>query len=209
MPAALNVILLVIASASGGCQAALMEDTRGLAAERLEMERGLAGAIPPMLERLLAGRPSPGAVAVLVGPGSFTGLRAGIAAGTGIGMALRVPVVGVSGVEALAAGAAPEPGRALWIAIDSRRDHVFLDSGAGLASCGLDALPAPAGKVAVAGDAAIEVAARLAARGVDTQLTDARTPSLAAIAAVARRRLAGEIPPLPPAPLYVDPPATT
>jgi tRNA threonylcarbamoyladenosine biosynthesis protein TsaB len=67
-------------------------------------------------------------------------------------------------------------------------------------------LPAADGPVAVAGDAAIEVAARLAARNETTMLTDARLPLARHLATVGQRRLRGDLPPLPAQPLYIDPP---
>ena len=68
--------------------------------------------------------------------------------------------------EALGEAVAERGGRTLWVAIDSRRMRVFLHRGQGdFFPVGLDALPCPEGAVAVAGDAADAVAARLAAQG--------------------------------------------
>jgi tRNA threonylcarbamoyl adenosine modification protein YeaZ len=69
-----------------------------------------AGATPRDLELLVVG----------VGPGSFTGVRIGLAAARGLGLALDLPVAGVSTLEALAAGA---PGAVP--VIDARRREVF------------------------------------------------------------------------------------
>jgi tRNA threonylcarbamoyladenosine biosynthesis protein TsaB len=63
-------------------------------------------------------------VAVSIGPGSFTGIRIGLAAARALGQALQIPVVGVSSLEIMAAGART---RARWLApqIDALRGQVF------------------------------------------------------------------------------------
>jgi tRNA threonylcarbamoyl adenosine modification protein YeaZ len=146
-------------------------------------------------------------IAVTTGPGSFTGLRAALALAQGLGLGAGVPVVGVSVVEALTDDAKTQIGqRALWIAIDSRRGRVFLHRDNVLAATTLEALPPPASPVAIAGDAAVEVAARLTALGYDAMLTNVRVPLPRSIAAVGRQRAAGLLAPLALLPLYVDPP---
>src|SRR6202012_4099015 len=97
-------------------------------------------------------------VAVTVGPGGFTGIRAGLALAHGIALAAGVPVVGVTVGEALAESLPFLADRQLWVAIDSRRGRVFLERGSTVMATPLDALPMPEGRVALAGDAAVTVA---------------------------------------------------
>jgi tRNA threonylcarbamoyl adenosine modification protein YeaZ len=176
-----------------------------LAHEQLQAEQGLADHMAPMVARLL-GTSMPGLVAVMVGPGSFTGLRAAIALALGVGLAAGCEVVGVSASEAFAETKGMWDDRLLWTAIDSRRGRVFLDQGEGFAAFALDDLPRTRARIAVVGDAANLVAATLAARGTDVMLTGARLPSAYQVALAGAKRARGDLPPRPAVPLYVDPP---
>jgi tRNA threonylcarbamoyl adenosine modification protein YeaZ len=206
------MLVLALDAALGRCSAAVVRDGITLAEHRLDNERGQASALPGLVQRVLTGAavapPELDAVAVTVGPGSFTGVRAALALGHGLAQAAGRPVVGVSVAEALAEACAVGD-RAVWTAIDSRRGRVFIGIAGGWLAVGLDALPPANRPVAVAGDAAIAVAARLAARGDDVMLTDARLPLARHVAAAAARRLAGALAPLAAQPLYIDPPAAT
>ena len=66
-------------------------------------------------------------IAVGVGPGTFTGLRIGVATAQALARARELPLVGVSTLHALARGAADEPGDhdAILAVIDARRGEVF------------------------------------------------------------------------------------
>lgn len=98
--------------------------------ETIGMERGHAEAIVPLIERVLAridsGYASIDRIAVTVGPGSFTGLRVGIAAARAIALAWSIPAVGVSTLAALAAPLILEDkAGAIVVAIDARHGAVF------------------------------------------------------------------------------------
>src|SRR5271166_5036610 len=202
--------ILVLDVALARSIAAAVEDGHVVAERSFDADRGQAARLPTLAAGVLAEAGWPVAslhlIAVTVGPGSFTGIRAGLSFAQGIGLAADVAVVGVTVGEALAAAVPPMPGRPLWSAIGARRGRVFLDRDGDIGAYNLDALPLAPGPVAVAGDAAVEVAARLAASGADVMLTDARLPLVRDIARTAVRRQAGEVAPLAAQPLYIDPP---
>jgi tRNA threonylcarbamoyladenosine biosynthesis protein TsaB len=199
--------VIAISSAFGGCSACFYADGAVQSQVHAGEAIGLAATLPALVETLLGsaeGRLD--LVSVAVGPGSFTGLRAGISVATGIGLALSVPVVGVTVAEAFEAACLPLDGRRLWVAIVARRGRVFVDMGDGAAAYGTEALPPAGGRIAVAGNAATFVAAALAAKGADVMLTDARLPQAKHVALVGIGRVAGQRLPLAPLPVYVDAP---
>lgn len=209
--------LLVLDAALSRCLAALVEGG-ALRAERVvEGAYGQAASLPPLAEAVLDGPVD--AVAVGVGPGSFTGLRSAIALAQGIAAARGVPLLAVTTGEALAAAAERglvRPATPVWAATENRRGQLFIErfDAAGLALGPAEvlaetALPRPDDLIRVVGDGATRAAARMAARGWPVVLGEAREIGSLALAAVARRRLSGELPPLPVEPVYVEPPATT
>ena len=64
-------------------------------------------------------------LAVTVGPGSFTGLRVGLATARSLALALDIPLIGTSTLKALALTAEPETKKPLAVLIDARRDQVY------------------------------------------------------------------------------------
>ena len=144
-------------------------------------------------------------VAVTVGPGSFTGLRVGLAFAKGLGAALAIPVVGVGVLEALAQ---PLAGTVFAI-LDARRDQVYLQAFAdGAAISAPDALPlgtAAARLAELAGSGPVTLvgsgAALLAQALPGAVLVAADHADPVAVAAIARGR-----PPVPPRPLYLRAP---
>jgi tRNA threonylcarbamoyladenosine biosynthesis protein TsaB len=197
--------LLALDAALGPCSAAVLQDGRCVAVHRNDDPRGAVAALPGMIEALLADG-GMDAVAVTVGPGSFTGLRAALALAHGVALGAGIPLVGVTAAEAVAEAVPPPPGRTLWVALDTKRSRVFLDRAGSLTAVSLDSLPQPDGPVLIAGDAAGLVAAALGQAGFDAVASDVRTIAAADAGQVALRRLAGDLPPCEPQPVYVEPP---
>ena len=205
--------LLTLDAALGACTVGLVADGVVEIAHSRVAATGQAETLAILLAEVLAAAPGGpiAAVAVTLGPGSFTGIRAGLALAEGLALARACPVIGLSLGEALEATLtrAPgwRPGWAIWSAIDSRRGRIFLEHAGQVVALAPGALPLPGEPVALAGDAAALVAAHLAARGAQVMLTDVRRPDCAGIAAAAAARQTGRLPPRTALPLYVDPPA--
>ncbi len=204
------MLALTLDGALARVSASVLDDDRLVAEDVRDTARG-AGLLASMAEAVLAeagvSATALGLVAVTLGPGSFTGIRAALALAHGIGLAGRVAVIGVTVPEALVAARPAPLGRQLWVAIDNRRGRVFLDRGGDMRVFALDELPMPCGPLALAGDAASAVAARLAARGADVLTAPQCLLEPRGIARAARDRRTGVLPARPTQPLYVDPPA--
>jgi tRNA threonylcarbamoyl adenosine modification protein YeaZ len=184
--------------------AVLDEQGETVARRFVEGRPGLIETLPVLLRDGLAAL-AVEAVAVTIGPGSFTGLRTAIALAQGYAAASGAILLGVMVDEAYAM-AFPALHRPLWVAIRARKDRIFLIRDGVAAGFADSDIPRVRGPVAVAGDAANEVAARLAAAGADVMLTNARVldPVWVARAALARR--AAGLPAHAAQPVYVDPP---
>src|SRR5688500_19400905 len=95
-------MLLAIDTATPTCSVALIDGDR-LISERHELVgRGHAEKLLPMIEGLLGPR-RPRGILVDCGPGSFTGIRVGLAAAHGLAIGWRVPLAGFSSLALIAA----------------------------------------------------------------------------------------------------------
>jgi tRNA threonylcarbamoyl adenosine modification protein YeaZ len=124
--------VLAIDTALEACSAAVLDTENGqVASESLPMVRGHAEALIPLIGRVMAQAQTPFSaldrIAVTTGPGSFTGLRVGIAAARGIALAAAKPVIGLTTLAAYAAPyIAHDDKTAVVVAIDARHQHVYL-----------------------------------------------------------------------------------
>jgi len=212
--------ILGLDTALGACSVAVRVDTGLRACARQDMPRGHAEALAPMVESVMreAGLAFSelGRIAVTTGPGTFTGQRVGLAFARSMALALNIPAIGVTTLEAMSAEALADSG-ADWAAsiADARRDEVYLgindrDGREIVAPCVLALSDAAAliavsvtGKGILAGTGASLLAARLAALKVDAHISSILQPDAVFVALIAANRGA-EI--HPPHPLYLRPP---
>ena len=95
-------MLLVIETATAACSAALLDRDELVAEAHEIVGRGHAERLVPMIAELLDGR-RPDSILVDCGPGSFTGVRVGLAAAQGLAIGWRAPLAGFSALSLLAA----------------------------------------------------------------------------------------------------------
>ena len=212
--------ILAIDTSCGAASAALYDGAarETLARESAPMRRGHAEALGPMVERVMfaveGGFDTIGRVAVCVGPGSFTGIRVGVAMARAIALTLETPIVGVSSLVGLAGPLLETPRVGLIVpAIDARHGAVyyqlFESSGRPMFAARIatirDVIRAiGAGPARFTGDAAGLLAEAAQRAGLEFDLSAAAThPD---IVAVARIGLSADPAVSPPRPIYVKPP---
>ena len=266
---ALNILALDTALAS--CSVALWRDGAIDARCFALMDRGQSEAIMPMVRQVMAEAGAQFAdidlVAVTIGPGAFTGLRIGLAAARGLALAAGLPCLGVTTLEAVAAGipAAERIAGTVLVVLETKRADVYaqffdaqafdaqaldddpnpLDSPSavvpeslvhavvagvppafqirghpvapGVAGAppafgvrGHPVAPGVAGALIAVGNAAPRVVAALGQAGVPASLSVAPgLPDAQVVARIAARRWRPGQVLVPPAPLYLKPPAVT
>ena len=126
------MLILAIDTALDACAAGVLDTSSAavVAQQSLLMKRGHAEALVPLIAQVMAQSGVDYAaldrIAVTTGPGSFTGLRVGLSAARGIGLAADKPVVGLSTLAAYAAPLVSDnTGTPIIAAIDARHDHVY------------------------------------------------------------------------------------
>ncbi|GEO83637.1 MULTISPECIES: tRNA (adenosine(37)-N6)-threonylcarbamoyltransferase complex dimerization subunit type 1 TsaB [Alphaproteobacteria] len=125
------MIVLAIDTAGVDCSAAVYDGTAGrLLGECSEMiGRGhaekLMATIDAALDAASIDLAAVDRIAVTVGPGSFTGIRVGVAAARGLALSLGIEAVGISTLPVLAHMAADE-GAPLLAAMDAKRGEIYL-----------------------------------------------------------------------------------
>ncbi|MFD1329973.1 tRNA (adenosine(37)-N6)-threonylcarbamoyltransferase complex dimerization subunit type 1 TsaB [Mycoplana ramosa] len=126
------MILLALDTSGSGCNVAVYDsdEDRTLGAAGEDISRGHAERLMAFIDLALAKAgvdlPQIERIAVTIGPGSFTGIRVGVAAARGLSLALNVPSVGVTTLAGLAAQhLRDQPGTPVFVAIDAKRGEAY------------------------------------------------------------------------------------
>ncbi|GAB2178009.1 tRNA (adenosine(37)-N6)-threonylcarbamoyltransferase complex dimerization subunit type 1 TsaB [Dongia sp. agr-C8] len=211
--------ILAIETGGRACSVAIFSSLKDLPVFlHQHTDHGQATMLMPMIEQAMAkagcGYADLDRIAVAVGPGSFTGIRVGLAAALGLSLASGVPAIGISSFLTVAHGAARErQDRRLFALLDSRREEPFLaeldaefnfaQPPAVVTAEALDEILAPARPLILAGDAPLM--GRYATQGgIRLMQTAPSALDVAMLAADLQRRFD-----LPPKPVYVRPPDAT
>ena len=120
--------VLALETSAKACSAAVTEDGRVLASAfqctGLTHSRTLMPMVEAMLKNAELSPDACDAIAVANGPGSFTGIRIGVAAAKGLAFSVDKPAVGVSTLAAMARNVAFADGLVIC-AMDARRNQVY------------------------------------------------------------------------------------
>ncbi|MCZ6604154.1 MAG: tRNA (adenosine(37)-N6)-threonylcarbamoyltransferase complex dimerization subunit type 1 TsaB [Alphaproteobacteria bacterium] len=227
------MIVLALDCSAAACSVAIWcgsgpDDGAIVAHLMTEAERGHAGLLMPMIADVLdhAGLTYADLdrLAATVGPGSYTGIRIGLAAARGLALATAKPLIGVTATRAVAAAVARAHGPdlaaapSLAVALETKRDDLYLQG------FGSDLTPLtepqavlpdeaaaslPAGTVLVAGNAAERLVAAAQAMDRSDVASLAGHNGLPDAVDVAVLAAAAPEPASPPAPLYLRPPDVT
>lgn len=122
------MIVLALDTALNATSVAVLDGERVLAARSEPMERGhqerVAGIVRDAVAEAGVGFDRLERIGVTVGPGSFTGLRVGLAFAKGLALALDIPCMGVGTLDALAASVGA-PG-VVGAVVDARRGQLYV-----------------------------------------------------------------------------------
>ncbi|MBD9374051.1 tRNA (adenosine(37)-N6)-threonylcarbamoyltransferase complex dimerization subunit type 1 TsaB [Rhizobium sp. ARZ01] len=177
------MILLAIDTSGSGCYVAIYDSdadrTLGIGGE--EIGRGHAERLMDFTDQALA---NAGVdllqierIAVTIGPGSFTGIRVGVAATRGLSLALGIPSVGITTLAVLASQHLRDhPGAPVFVAMDAKRGEAYCQA---FSSDGLPASEAAVlslddakAAAALAGGTVVGSAAPLLSGGEPASLVD-------------------------------------
>ncbi len=195
------MLIFAIDTSSALVSVALLGDNKKVYFKQQVMERGQGEVLFPMIQELFTSSDQYmmdlTGVAVAVGPGSFTGVRIALATARAIGLALNIPVYGVTNFEAVSYGLL----KPVTVVLDSKRGDFFVQrfnaKGKPLDMPHVETVAQLKKKLpfTAVGDGAEQLAKR-----INCQVIDNISPSAVSVAKVAMSRLDH---PMPANPLYL------
>lgn len=222
-------IVLALDAAGSGCSVVVAAGETVLAVERSTSAHGQAERLLPMVDAVIResglSASALDIVGTTIGPGSFTGIRVGLAAARGIALATDAHLVGVTGFEAVAADIALRARERcagfLLVALESRREDLYIqlfdddyhtihDSTAVMPAALDKALSGIIGTatLAIAGDAALRAASALWPRSA-TFVIEGSAPDANGVLRAVLRGKRSEWSRTKPLPLYLRAPDVT
>ena len=124
------MLILALDTSMAACSVCVYDAARGLVlGQRHEfMERGQAEALAPMVQETLkvagVGFADLKRIAVTAGPGTFTGVRIGLAMARGLGLSLSIPIIGINSLAAIAANQKSN-NMPIVVAVDARQEEIY------------------------------------------------------------------------------------
>ncbi|MBD9444645.1 MULTISPECIES: tRNA (adenosine(37)-N6)-threonylcarbamoyltransferase complex dimerization subunit type 1 TsaB [unclassified Rhizobium] len=129
------MIILALDTAGVDCAAALYDSGRNtMLGEASDMigkghAEHLMGIVDRAMDKAGLALSAVDRIAVTIGPGSFTGIRVGVAAARGFALSLGVPAVGITTLAVMAeAQRQKTPGRPVLTAMDAKRNEIYLQA---------------------------------------------------------------------------------
>lgn len=121
--------ILSIDTCLQACSAAILRDGEVLACQSQSLGKGHAEHLAPMVRDVLSDAelkvPDLARIAVTLGPGSFTGVRVGLAFARGLAVTHPIAIIGLTSLEALAGAVSAHLGAVRAVVIDARRGQVY------------------------------------------------------------------------------------
>ena len=127
------MLILALDTSMAACSVCVFDAGKNLVigADQQFMDRGQAEALAPMVQGTMkmagVGFADLDRIAVTTGPGTFTGVRIGLAMARGLGVALSIPVAGITSLAAIASNE-KETDLPIVVAVDARAGEIYFAS---------------------------------------------------------------------------------
>ena len=127
------MLILALDTSMAACSVCVYDTDKSLVigANLRFMDRGQAEALAPMVQDTMkmagVGFADLSRIAVTTGPGTFTGVRIGLAMARGLGVALNIPITGINSLVAIAANETAK-NLAIVVAVDARAGEIYFAS---------------------------------------------------------------------------------